>query len=256
MARMILMKIITIALAVYIICLSDFFLPPEGDIVNVLMVVCIDLSLSYKVTNLSSLLGFMNITSTISNCSENGTQGRMTEIKVFLNHSSNERNQENSMCQNVTPHFIATGRFICTTDTKEKHTLNQESPSQVFKMMISVTDRSVITGVSGLRMHMFPIPNRINATWSYSSANGIKTIQCYIEVQFQNSTRENLTDQHSDLCTKKNCTQIVTKGIANDPCYKNTTNYLTIAIKEFQYPQYFALILIFTHTDYSRPVIT
>ncbi|XP_041053695.1 uncharacterized protein LOC121283302 isoform X3 [Carcharodon carcharias] len=238
MARMVLMKIITIALAVYIICLSDFFPPSEGknhryrDIVNVLIVVCIDPALSNKVTNPSSLLGFMNITS-INNCSQDGTQGRMTEIEVSLNHPSNARNQGKFASQNVTPHFIATGWFICKTDTKEKQTLHQGSPPQVSKMMISITDRSVITGISGLKMLIFPIPNKINATWNCSSVNGRKTTKCYMEVEFQNFTIEDLTDQNRDLCTKKeNCDIFVKKEAPNNPCYRDRTNYLTVTIKD------------------------
>ncbi|XP_078093626.1 uncharacterized protein LOC144509100 [Mustelus asterias] len=228
MARMVLVKIITIALAVYIICLSDFFLPPEGDVVNVLMVVCINPTLSNKVTNLSSLLGFMNITS-ITSCSQNGTQRRLTEIEVSLNHSSNARNQGRSTCPNITPHFIATGWFTCKT--KEKHTLQQGSPSQVFKMMISITDKRVIAGISGLRKHMLSLPNKINATWSYSSVNGMKTTKCYMEIQFWNSTGEDLTDQNQDLCTN-NCDPVVKREVTNDPCCRDTTNYLAMTIKD------------------------
>ncbi|XP_078402503.1 uncharacterized protein LOC144683384 isoform X5 [Cetorhinus maximus] len=238
MARMVLMKIITIALAVYIICLSDFFPPSEGknhryrDIVNVLIVVCIDPALSNKVTNLSSLLGFVNITS-INNYSQNGTQGRMTEIEVSLNHPSNARNQGKFATQNVTPHFIATGWFICKTDTKEKQTLHQGSPPQVSKMMISITDGSVLTGINELKILTFPLLNKINATWSYSSVNGRKTTKCYMEVKFQNSTIEDLTDQNRDLCTnKENCDIFVKKEAPNNPGYRDTTNYLTVTIKD------------------------
>ncbi|XP_038647335.1 uncharacterized protein LOC119962984 [Scyliorhinus canicula] len=224
MARMVLLKMITIALAVYIICLSDFFLPSEGDIVNVLMGVCIDPTLSNKVTNLSSLLGFMNITR-ITSCSQNGTRRRMTEIEVSLNHSSNARNRGKLTCQDVTAHFIATGWFTCKT--KEKHTQHQGSPPQVSKIMISITDRSVITGISGLK-----IPNKINATWNYSSVNGTETNTCYMEIQFHNSTEEDSADQSRNLCTKNDCNLVIKRRVTNDPCYRATTNYLAMIIKD------------------------
>ncbi|XP_072108969.1 uncharacterized protein [Mobula birostris] len=225
MARMVLMKTITIALAVYIICLSDFFLSSEDDIVDILMVACIGPSFSKEITNPSSMLGFMNITRSF-NCSQIGTQRRITEIKVSLNHSINEKNMRKTVCQNTTPYFVAMGWFICETHTKEDHIMKLKSFPQVSKIMVSITDRS--TGTSGRRLQMFPFPHRINANWSYSSANGMKTTNCYMDVQFYKSAAGNLIDQSSGPCIAKNCSNAVNKDIVHDLCYKNTTNYFTM----------------------------
>ncbi|XP_069781037.1 uncharacterized protein [Narcine bancroftii] len=195
--------------------------------INILMVACTGPSLSNEVTNPASLFGFMNVTSPI-NCSQNGTR-RMTEIKISLNHSINERNQGKIVCQNETPYFIATGWFICETHTKENHILNQKSFLQVSKMIISLTDGSKIIGINGLRIQLFPFTHRINATWSYSSASGMKTTKCYMDIQFHNSTVGNLTDESNGPCIKKYCSNAVMRDTVHKLCYKNTTNYFSFS---------------------------
>ncbi|XP_059506630.1 uncharacterized protein LOC125459609 [Stegostoma tigrinum] len=60
----------------------------------------------------------------------------------------------------------------------------------------------------------------------------MKTDKCYIEIQFQNSAVEDLTDQNRYLCAKKDCNCVVKRGVTNDTCYRDASNYLAMTIQE------------------------
>lgn len=99
----------------------------------------------------------------------------------------------------------------------------------VSKMVISMTDGSKIPGINGLRIQLFHFPHRINASWSYSTPNGMKITKCYMDIQFHNSTVENLTDQTSGPCTEMNCSNAAKWHTVHDLCHKNTTNYFSMS---------------------------